>query len=64
MFTEDCNEPDDALIAEGTRRVRASMPSLTPEQVAQWVADSRRRGARFVLVPGGLIAEYEREGSR
>lgn len=55
-FEDDCREPDDALLLEGRRRVRASSPSLTDEQFARWVAEVRRNGGKLELTPDGVRA--------
>ena len=57
-FSEDAiGEPEDQpLLDEGRRRLRTS--GLSDAQVNEWIATTRKRGGRIVLVPDGLRAVY------
>ena len=60
MFTEDCNEVDDALIAEGRLRQRAGGVQISEEQFTRWLADGRARNAKLTLTLDGLMFVDER----
>lgn len=48
------------ILAEGRKRLRASVPWLTDAQFDAWVASARKAGAEFALTPDGCVARYER----
>jgi hypothetical protein len=61
MFDHDVRgEPDEALIAEGRARMKASAPNLTDAQFHEWLTSVRQRGGRLQLVLDGVIAIYDR----
>ena len=55
-FADDCAEVDERVLDEGRRRLRSA--GLSDQQIAEWIASTRKRGGKIELTETGLRAVY------